>query len=887
MARKARICSVLFAAVLLTLGSNADAAGFTLTVNVVGSGSVTKNPTNSVYPSGAVVTITASNSVGWDFANWSGDATGTNNPLNVTMDADKVITATFQQIPSYTLTLATNGQGTISLSPLGGVYLSNTVVTATATPAAGWIFASWSGSTNGNANPLSITMNANNSLTGTFAQLPAFDVLPQSVTNAVGSTVSFSSHAVGSAPLSYQWFFNSSSLSGATNNGLTLTNVQSSQAGNYWIVATNSYGTATSSVVTLVLTNSSGSTNVVSVPTEASLRAAISVGGWVSITCSGIITITNTINITNNVILDAQNVSAVISGGNAVRLFYVAPGVTFSVTNLTLANGAVTNNPTDGGAIYNNGGMVTLVSCVLTNNSAQALVYAGMARGGAVFNNGGEVSFYGSSVSNNAVVGGIQSVSIDTVINGGLGFGGAIFSTNGSMTIANSIVNSNLCTAGGGPNGGCFGGAVFVGAGSTTISESSFANNLALGGASPSPFGRPGSAVPIPAYGGALAAISGNVAIGLSQFAGNTAKGGDSGGHTAVATGFGGAIYSTSTLTAESSTFSGNQALPGNGGYPYNNPNALADGCGGGLYNAGTAVLDRCSIYSNYVQGATPTTSLPGSSAAGADGLGGGIFNASQLAITNCTIALNSAVAGSGSFGSPSNGNALGGGLYNTNNATSTLMNDTIASNYCIASGPGFYGINGLAAGVQIANTNGTLHLHNSIIAYGGTNGNAYGTITDDGYNICSDGTAQLFGGSSYNFTDPKLGPLADYGGPTLCMALLSNSPAIDFGDSSVFPSTDQRGYVRPFGAGVDIGAYEYGSYQQLFIPYLNITSIAGNVLLSFTASPSSSYRLQASTNLSTWTDLNTNGPFSSSTNISQAIDKQGLNLRFFRLLVQ
>ena len=141
------------------------------------------------------------------------------------------------------------------------------------------------------------------------------------------------------------------------------------------------------------------------------------------------------------------------------------------------------------------------------------------------------------------------------------------------------------------------------------------------------------------------------------------------------------------------------------------------------------------------------------------------------------------------------------------------------------------------------------MSLHNSLIAYGGTNGNAYGTITDVGFNICSDGSANLNSGSSYNSTDPQLGPLADNGGPTLCMALLPDSPAIDFGDSSGAPATDQRGVVRPFGDGVDMGAYEYGPYQP-FILYLNTAPTAGNVLLSFTASLPGSYRLQASTNL-------------------------------------
>jgi hypothetical protein len=870
--------------------NKAGANSYTLTVSSQGSGIVTKNPTNSLYPAHVTVIVTATPNTGWYFGNWSGDATGTINPLNVTMNSNMVITGNFLPYPTYTLTLVTNGQGTIALNPLGGSYLSNSVVTATATPTTGWVFTSWSGSTNSSTNPLSLTMNGNISLTGTFAQLPAFDLQPLNVTNGVGDTVNFSAHAVGNAPLEYQWFFNSGSLTNATNATLTLTNVSPSQVGIYQIVATNSYGSATSSVVSLTLTNASGSTNVVYSPDEASLRAAIKIGGWVGLVFNGTITITNTINITNNVILDAENVSACISGGNAVRLFYVAPGVTFSVTNVTLANGGyiVTNGPagtpSDAGAIYNDGGIVTLISCNLTNNNAQSLINGGLARGGAIFNNGGTVSLLQSSLSNNAAIGG--GPNNPTMNTTGTGLGGAIYNTNGTVTIAGCNVSSNFCKGivefyG---SGLTMGGAIFQSSGFLAISNSVFAANLALGGdaVGGGPFGY---FPPSPAYGGAFAATSGVVVIDHSQFVGNTAHGGNFGmGGDGPACG--GAVYCASDLTVGYSTFSGNQALCGvlEAGGAYGN--------GGAIYNLGTASLNSCSIYSNLTQGgsAVNDNSL---SENGGNGLGGGIFNASQFAVTNCTIALNTAESGSGSVASyPAsagmNGNALGGGVFNYSNATFTAMNVTIASNYCIAQGAGFVGVSGsgFAAGTQIGNTNGTLQLHNSIIAYGGTNGNAYGIITDDGYNMCSDGTAQLFGGSSYNFTDPMLGPLANYGGPTLCMALLSNSPAIDSADSSDFPSTDQRGFVRPIGNGPDVGAYEYGSYQ-LVIPYLNITSTASNVLLTFTAYPSISYDLQASTNLSTWIDLNTNGPFASSTNVTQTISKQGLNPQFFRLLVQ
>jgi hypothetical protein len=311
------------------------------------------------------------------------------------------------------------------------------------------------------------------------------------------------------------------------------------------------------------------------------------------------------------------------------------------------------------------------------------------------------------------------------------------------------------------------------------------------------------------------------------------------------------------------------------------------NGYGGAIYSAGTLKLNRCSIYANSTQGGT---SFGYDGPYGGDALGGGVFNAAQLAFTNCTLALNSATAGSGSsyfYGSiGNNGTALGGGVFNSTNATSILMNVTIASNSCTAYGPGYSGTNGLAAGLQIANSSGTVLLHNSIVAGSGTNSNAYGLITDDGYNICSDGSASFDSGSSFNYTDPQLAPLGNYGGPTLCLALLPTSPAIDNGDPADFPPTDQRGYVRPFGTGPDMGAYEYGSVASVQ-PYLNISAAGTNVVLSFAAFPTNSYRLQYSTNLSTWTSLSTNGPISVSTNISQTISHQGFKSVFFRLLVQ
>jgi len=68
---------------------------YTLTVNTVGSGSVSKNPDQATYGYNDVVTLTASADAGWAFVSWSGDLSGSQNPKTITMTGNMVVTATF------------------------------------------------------------------------------------------------------------------------------------------------------------------------------------------------------------------------------------------------------------------------------------------------------------------------------------------------------------------------------------------------------------------------------------------------------------------------------------------------------------------------------------------------------------------------------------------------------------------------------------------------------------------------------------------------------------------------------------------------------------------------------------------------------------------------
>jgi uncharacterized repeat protein (TIGR02543 family) len=74
---------------------NLPVAAYTLTVDTVGSGSVAREPDQATYDPGTPVELTAVPDDGWDFSGWSGDASGTDNPVTVTMNSNLNVTATF------------------------------------------------------------------------------------------------------------------------------------------------------------------------------------------------------------------------------------------------------------------------------------------------------------------------------------------------------------------------------------------------------------------------------------------------------------------------------------------------------------------------------------------------------------------------------------------------------------------------------------------------------------------------------------------------------------------------------------------------------------------------------------------------------------------------
>jgi hypothetical protein len=103
------------------------------------------------------------------FSSWSGVLTGTANPAILTINGNKSVTATFTQ-NAYTLTVTASpvAGGTVTKTPDQATYHYGDVVQLTAVPASGWAFSTWSGGLTGTANPASLTINGNKSVTATF-----------------------------------------------------------------------------------------------------------------------------------------------------------------------------------------------------------------------------------------------------------------------------------------------------------------------------------------------------------------------------------------------------------------------------------------------------------------------------------------------------------------------------------------------------------------------------------------------------------------------------------------------------------------------------------------------------------------------------------------------
>jgi len=152
----------------------------TVDVNLTDTGNVEVDGTApSSYPAtytfahGASVSLEAAPTSGYDFANWSGALSGSENPTTITMDSGKEVTANFVQT-AYTLThkISPSGGGTVTLEPSQPAgYVTGTGVTLTAIASEGYEFDHWSGALSGSENPTIITMDSGKEVGANFTEV--------------------------------------------------------------------------------------------------------------------------------------------------------------------------------------------------------------------------------------------------------------------------------------------------------------------------------------------------------------------------------------------------------------------------------------------------------------------------------------------------------------------------------------------------------------------------------------------------------------------------------------------------------------------------------------------------------------------------------------------
>jgi hypothetical protein len=521
----------------------------------------------------------------------------------------------------------------------------------------------------------------------------------------------------------------------------------------------------------------------------------------------------------SSTIIDAAGLNG---GSSRDRAFHITgSGVAVILQDLAIQNGQAADDGTSG---------------VSTNPTAQNTNRAG----GGVLNNGGSLTL------DNVIVQSCQAVGKgDSVINAHTtldAFGGGLASlaATGNVIITDSTLTANSAVGG---NGGNFNN----GAGSN-------------------------------AQGGSIYFAGGTLNINGSRIDTSSANGGNggnqdqngqtNGGFGGLAQG-GGLWVGGGTVTINNTTFESTIADGGNSGNGGNGANPAGSADGGGLYSLGNVTLTNSTFHLASASGgdggdAFGSTCLGGHQAGDGGGArGGAIFaDGGTMIINTATFANNSAGGGNGGDGGQTDGGlncgnhgagglAYGGAITNNNAATINLKHGTLSLNNAQAGNTGVNqgGANkparlvaeGTGGGIRVGPASVTLE--NTIIAgntaangLGDTTGaptpgpNVDGAVTSNGHNllgIATDATG-FTGSGDQTGANPMLSPLADNGGPTHTMALLTGSPAIDAGvpAGALF---DQRGRSRTFddpgvanaptSDGTDIGAFELQPLCSLSCP--------------------------------------------------------------------
>jgi hypothetical protein len=372
------------------------------------------------------------------------------------------------------------------------------------------------------------------------------------------------------------------------------------------------------------------------------------------------------------------------------------------------------------------------------------------------------------------ITSGVNTITGITV-SGGIGTNGGNLANAGTTTISNCIFQNGTAQQGGG----------IFNQSSLTLNNCLIQNNVASGTTN--------------LYGAGIF-NTGTLICNFCNITSNTIS--------ATGDARGGGCYSNGTATFTSCNINQNSVA---GFTPY----------GGGAHNEGTMTLTQTTVDQNTCTGNVATALAQGgglssalgtltvefstvsrntcTSASGENAGGGGImsFVGNSTYVNSSTIAANTVVPGSG-------GAIQGGALYMDNTCAVQVNNSTIWNNTSgvfIISGAAFLPYDSIISGSDPGNFD---------IDGGGGVGSYF---TSQGHNVFGSANISFTAGAGdFTNSNPTLlnmGSLAYNGGVTKTYALLPGSIAIDAGDNTSAPATDQRGGPRIINGTIDIGAFE------------------------------------------------------------------------------
>jgi hypothetical protein len=460
-------------------------------------------------------------------------------------------------------------------------------------------------------------------------------------------------------------------------------------------------------------------------------------------------------------------------GALACSTITLSTGLISTVDSLTLSGPGADALAIDGNnasrVIEQQGSEMLTIEALTIRNGSYVYggpgIYGGLAPGACILSQ--------SSVT-------LTSVAIDHCSASGWSVFGAAVDTQGALYMTDSAITGTTAIADATEiSATIYGGAVYTKAGYITRST--------IDGATV-------SATSVAAFSGMLGGgIFGFYGVVLDQSRVSNVIAHVSGAKISYAKGAG--VGSPNTVILTGSTVSGNEVhgTPGigpSGAYTYTS--AIG---GGGVY---VMSVPRGSVPASSITGSTISGNAaivdgaPGAYTVGGGG-GVGTWAAKPMMIVNSTISGNAA-------------DVRGGGVYARERGALALTSSTITDN----TAPEGSGIADAADGSGYPFTVASTIVAGNHVPDGATTDEIVTVHTIDGsHDLIGSANVALPEGTLGG--DPRLGPLADNGGPTPTHALLADSPAIDAGDNPSSLATDQRGgsFVRVAGAAPDIGAFE------------------------------------------------------------------------------